>query len=506
MNMKNIVIKSLITKIIISTTMLLFVAIGISWWIHMRIYEAQLMDEVRERLETVLDTAESSILKSMRIGKTDDTQNILELVNSHMKEESVVRIFHPGGIIIKSTTLRETGKRITREKLAALGTGKREFLSRLNNGRSLTMAKPIKNIRECYLCHGEGDKNIGILEAEISLDAMYDKVGEARRLSNLSAITISLVLSAFIFLLLFWIVIKPISKLNRKMALAEKGDLTVRSGLVKGDELGKLGMSFDSMIEKLQEARAQLEKYHYQQLIRADRLASVGELASGIAHEIRNPLAGIAGAVQIFAREFKGDEKKSVILKEILQQIARLDKSVKDLLNYASPSMSELAMGNLNQIVEKSLFFVIQQPNAREIKFVKELDTSVPKILVDDKQIQQVLINMFLNALNSMSGEGMLRISTFKDSDDSLSIEIEDSGVGISEADMAKLFVPFYTSREDGTGLGLPISKRIVEQHGGNISIRSIVDKGTCIKITLPIKGTYKEPRIKDEEIKDTGS
>jgi len=301
-----------------------------------------------------------------------------------MKEESVVRIFHPGGIIIKSTNLRETGKRITREKLAAIGTGEREFLSRSNNGRSLTMAKPIKNMRECYLCHGEGEKNIGILEAEISLDAMDDKVGEARRLSNLSAITISLVLSVFIFLLLFWIVIKPISKLNRKMALAEKGDLTVRSGLVKGDELGNLGRSFDSMIEKLQEARAQLEKYHYQQLIRADRLASVGELASGIAHEIKNPLAGIAGAVQIFAREFKGDETKSVILKEILQQIARLDKSVKDLLNYASPSMSELAMGDLNKIVEKALFFVIQQPNAREIKFVKELDASVPKILVDD--------------------------------------------------------------------------------------------------------------------------
>lgn len=506
MNIRNMVIKSLITKVIISTTMVLFVAIGISWWIHMRIYEAQLMDEVRERLETVLDTAESSILKSMRIGKTDDTQNILELVNSHMKEKSIVRIFHPGGIIIKSTSLRETGKRVTREKLAALGTGKRVFLSGPKTARSLTMAKPIKNIRECYLCHGEGDKNIGILEAEISLDAMYDKVGEARRLSNLSAITISLILSAFIFLLLFWLVIKPISKLNRKMALAESGDLTVRSGLVKGDELGKLGRSFDSMIEKLQEARTQLEKYHYQQLIRADRLASVGELASGIAHEIRNPLAGIAGAVQIFAREFKGDEKKSRILKEILQQIARLDKSVKDLLNYASPSMSELAMGELNQIIEKALFFVIQQPNAKEIKFVKELDDSLPKILVDDKQIQQVLLNLFLNALNAMSGEGTLRISTFQDSEDSLTVEVKDDGVGISEEDMAKLFVPFYTSREDGTGLGLPISKRIVEQHGGKISISSMLKKGTCIKITLPIKGTYKEPRIQDEKIQDTSS
>lgn len=472
----------------------------------MRIYEAQLMDEVRERLETVLDAAESSILKSMRIGKTDDTQNILELVNSHMKEDSVVRIFHPGGIIIKSTSLRETGKKISRDKLAALGTGKRVFLSGSDKSRYLTMAKPIKNIRECYLCHGEGEKNIGILEAEISLDAMYSKVGEARRLSNLSAVTISLILSAFIFLLLFWLVIKPLSKLNRKMALAQNGDLTVRSGLVQGDELGTLGRSFDSMIEKLQGARTQLEKYHYQQLIRADRLASIGELASGIAHEIKNPLAGIAGAVQIFAREFKGDEKKSIILKEILQQIGRLDKSVKDLLNYASPSMSELSKGDLNSIVEKALFFVIQQPNAKDIKVIKELNTSLPEILVDEKQIQQVLINMFLNALNAMSGSGILRISTIQPTEDALSIEVEDNGAGISEVEMSKLFIPFYTSRDDGTGLGLPISKRIVEQHGGEISIKSQLGKGTSMTITLPIKGSDKERSVRDEKDEDTGS
>ena len=127
-------------------------------------------------------------------------------------------------------------------------------------------------------------------------------------------------------------------------------------------------------------------------------------------------------------------------------------------------------------------------------------------ISADEEQIQQVLINMFLNALNAMSGEGTLRISTFKDSDDSLAIEVEDDGAGISEADMAKLFVPFYTSREEGTGLGLPITKRIVEQHGGNISIRSIVGKGTCVKITLPINGNNKETRIKDEKVQDTGS
>jgi len=465
----------------------------------MRIYEDQLMDEVRDKLETVLNTAESSISKSMRIGKTDDTQNILELVNSHMKEESVVRIFHPDGIIVKSTNLKETGKKIDDKRMAAYRNNAPELVVEGEWGRTLNLTKPIKNIRECFLCHGETSKSIGILEAEISLDSMDAKVREARQLSNLSAFVISLILSLFIFLLLFIIVIKPLSKLSKKMALAEDGDLTVRSDFGKGDEIGKLGHSFDSMIERLQEARMELEKYHFQQLERADRLASVGELASGIAHEIKNPLAGIAGAVQIFAREFKQDKKKSFIIKEILQQIARLDKSVRDLLNYASPSMSECSPSDLNGIIEKALFFVTQQPNAKEIKVIKKFDKNLPRVSVDEKQIQQVLLNLFLNALNAMEGKGELNILTFMNDNDEVIIEVIDNGKGIPEKEMAKLFQPFYTSRVEGTGLGLSISKRIVEQHDGSIHILSEVDEGTTVTVTLPLDGSKKEHRLYEE-------
>jgi len=300
------------------------------------------------------------------------------------------------------------------------------------------------------------------------------------------------------------IVIKPLSKLSRKMALAEDGDLTVRSDLRKGDEIGKLGHSFDSMIERLQSARMELEKYHFQQLERADRLASVGELASGIAHEIKNPLAGIAGAMQIFAREFKNDKKKSFIIKEILQQIARLDKSVRDLLNYASPSMSEFSMGDLNNIAEKALFFVTQQPNAKAIKVVKKFDKNLPRVRVDEKQIQQVLLNLFLNALNAMEGEGELDILTFMNDNDEVIVQVVDNGKGIPEKEMAKLFQPFYTSRVEGTGLGLSISKRIVEQHGGVIDIESRLGEGTCVSVILPIDGSKKELKTY-EESEDSG-
>lgn len=488
------ILKSLITKIIVSTSLILFVAIGISWLIHMRIYERQLMDEIRERVKTVLDTAENSISKSMRIGKTDDTQNILELVNSHMKENSTVRIFHPDGIIIKSTDLKETGKRINRRVFEIFNEGKNEIIALDSKGEHiLSMTRPIKNIRECHMCHGESSSSIGVLNVEISLQSTDNKLAEARKLSNISALIISLILSVSIFLLLYWIVIKPISKLSRKMSLTEKGDLTVRSDLSKSDEVGQLGRSFDSMIDKLQTARMELESFHFQQMERADRLASVGELASGIAHEIKNPLAGIAGAVQILSKEFKGDKQKQKIVNEILQQISRLDKSVKDLLNYASPSMPSFELGDINSIIDKSLFFVTQQPKAREIEIIKNLDRTLPKIRVDYKQIQQVLLNLILNAMNALEGKGKVRISTYLSGKGQIVVEVVDNGKGIAEEEMSKLFIPFFTTREEGTGLGLSISKRIIEQHNGKIEISSRVDEGTTVKIFLPAERAKKK-------------
>ena len=449
------------------------------------------MAQVRTQIDTVLTTAETSISKSMRIGKTDDTQNILSLVNSHMKERSVVRIFHPDGVIIKSTNMKETGKKVKESLFEAFNNGELEVISSgVSGGRILHKIRPIKNIRECYMCHGPGEKSIGILHAEVSLASTDRKLQEARMLSNLSALLISLILSGVIFLLLYLIVIKPISKLSSKMAMAEEGDLTVRSELNQGDEVGNLGRSFDSMIERLQNTRMELDKYHFRQMERADRLASVGELASGIAHEIKNPLAGIAGAVQVLSREFKGDKQKVKIVQEILQQIRRLDKSVKDLLNYASPSMPTFGTGDINEIIEKALFFVIQQPKARGIKVVKELDQNLPPMKrVDEKQIQQVLLNLFLNALNAMEGNGTLRISTFIEDGSTAVIEVEDTGKGIPEDEIDKLFTPFYTTRIEGTGLGLSISNRIIEQHGGNISIKSKVNEGTCMKVSLPLEG-----------------
>jgi signal transduction histidine kinase len=485
--------KSLITKITLSTTLLLFVAIGISWLIHIRIYEVQLMEELHDKIETVLDTAESSISKSMRIGKTGDTQKILELVNSHLREASTVRIFHPDGVIIKSTNLLEPGKKTKDFVLDALYAGREQVIYTDDRGqRIMSHTKPVRNRRSCYQCHGEGRHNIGILEVEVSLDLTEAKLAEAKKRSNISALLISLLLSTFILLLLYWIIIKPLSSLSHKMSLAEKGDLTVKSGLTQGDEIGNLGRSFDSMIERLQLTRTELEKYHFQQMERVDRLASVGELASGIAHEIKNPLAGIAGAVQVLARGFKGDESRERVVKEILQQIDRLDRSVKDLLNYASPSMPRFEAGDLNEVVEKALYFVTRQPKAQEIKVIKELDPGMPKGLFDAKQIQQVLLNLFLNAVNAMDGKGILEIKTYRKGEDAI-VEVRDTGPGIPEEIIPNLFLPFYTTRAEGTGLGLSISKRIVEQHGGDLRVESEVGAGACFYVVLPIEGPKEE-------------
>ena len=229
-----------------------------------------------------------------------------------------------------------------------------------------------------------------------------------------------------------------------------------------------------------------------------DRLASVGELASGIAHEIKNPLAGIAGAVQVLARGFKGDEAKQRVVKEILQQIDRLDRSVKDLLNYASPSMPHFEACDLNEVVDKALFFVTQQPKARGVSVLKELTPDLPRGMFDGKQIQQVLLNLFLNAINALDGKGKLEIKTYV-KNKNVVVEVRDTGGGIPEEVIPKLFLPFYTTRDEGTGLGLSISKRIIEQHSGDLKVESEVGTGTCFQVILPIEEPNGEGEVNEK-------
>jgi hypothetical protein len=279
------------------------------------------------------------------------------------------------------------------------------------------------------------------------------------------------------------------------MRKAEEGNLSVRVDVKRKDEMGRLADNLNTMIEKLHLAKEEAEQYHQELIQRADRMASIGELASGIAHEIRNPLAGIQGAIQILAEGFPEDDPRRGVTDEIQKQIYKLERLVKDLLNYARPVPTNYLPTDMNQLVEKVItFFMVQRGKPENVEIEKKFFSPLPKIMVDPNSMEQAFLNIILNAQKAMTKGGMFTISTHAlrgRKDDGKEVEevqiiFEDTGIGIPEENLPKIFHPFFSTRSDGTGLGLSITKDIIEQHGGRIEVESQVNVGTKFIITLP--------------------
>jgi hypothetical protein len=231
---------------------------------------------------------------------------------------------------------------------------------------------------------------------------------------------------------------------------------------------------------------------------RVDRLASVGEMSAGIAHEIKNPLAAISGAITVLADDFPGEDPRREVVAKVLEQISRLDRVVTDLLYFGKPGQPTFDWVDVNDLLKKTLFFVAQHPEARDVHQVQELTRNLPPVWVDEKQLQQVFFNIIINAIQAMKSGGTLLIQTDLKEQEGKSlvrILIGDSGPGIPAEDLDKIFAPFYTTKTQGTGLGLAICRQLMEQQGGTIKVFSRVGEGTRVSINLPAgKGPDETP------------
>jgi two-component system sensor histidine kinase HydH len=220
---------------------------------------------------------------------------------------------------------------------------------------------------------------------------------------------------------------------------------------------------------------------------RADRLASLGKLAAGIAHEVRNPLASIKGFAQYLKGTFSHNESGAEYADIIVEEVERLDKVVSALLNFAKPKPLQLEMHSINSIIEEALTLIEDKAKADHISIIKNFVVDIPLTAVDKEQIKQVFLNIFLNATQEMEEGGTLEVTSRSGGDSSVMVEIKDTGRGISTENMKNIFSPFFTTKESGFGLGLSIAHTIIESHGGEISVKSEIEKGTIFKIQIPV-------------------
>lgn len=220
---------------------------------------------------------------------------------------------------------------------------------------------------------------------------------------------------------------------------------------------------------------------------RNEILAVVGTLAAGVSHELSTPLGTILGFIQLFKTQLIADKSlmEDIILVE--QELLRCKKIVSDLLDTVKSPKREAADTGMNEVLSEALDLLQYQPIMKTIAVHKDFDPAPPLLKVDRSQIKQVFINILMNAMQAMPGGGRLSIATLNVGNGFVEIHISDTGKGIAPAEQAKIFKPFYTTREGGSGLGLSISADIIGKHGGDIKVRSLPGEGTLFTISLPL-------------------
>jgi signal transduction histidine kinase len=253
----------------------------------------------------------------------------------------------------------------------------------------------------------------------------------------------------------------------------------------------------EQLNRELQENQGRLTEAQ-EQLIRSDRLATVGELAAGLAHDLRNPLAGVSGALHVLAGQLPNADPRQALLVEVQAQVARMNKTLTDLLRHARPPAPQYLPLNVSEVVEQTLWFLPMASGTR-IEVVKRLQPGLPPLRLDPNLLHQALLNILVNARQAMPNGGQLTVTTrlchsLSGKGEAVEVAISDTGFGILEENFSRIFQPFFTTKAQGTGLGLAIAARIVEQHGGRIAVESEVGKGTTFRILFPLPAQDRAP------------
>jgi signal transduction histidine kinase len=319
------------------------------------------------------------------------------------------------------------------------------------------------------------------------------KVAESKKI-----LTGTLAAAFFVGVLLSLYFIKsittPVTELLGATRKIKSGNLQYRIEKELKDEFGELAGSFNEMAVSLQEQYAKLEQ--------TEQLAVVGELAAGMAHEIKNPMAGIKVSMEVLSQESPLPQEDKEVLLMVINEIDRITAMIKGLLSYARPPKPKLISLDINHFLEgtiKSARYSLRSPKYKakspdiQIEFVKDLGADLPYIFVDPGQLQQIFLNLILNSVDAIYSssecQGVITIQTRQSSDKTVKISIADNGKGIDSELLENVFKPFFTTKSKGTGLGLAISKRLVEQHnGGNITVENNPGgKGTIFTLTFPV-------------------
>jgi len=479
------------------------VIIGIFAYVILTAHHDQLIRELRRNANQLSETVKRSTRSDMLEYKPTRVRQIITTIGEQDGIQKV-RIFNKDGVIMVSTDPTDVGKSVNPDAEACYAChAANQPLTRLEipdrirefqqpgGDRILSIINPIYNEASCSKvgCHEPTKTVLGVLDISMSLrEVDRDMQASQRRLLLFGIVAIAAV-SLMIYLLVNRIVLKPVHEIVAATRKVAGGDLNYKIALDKKDEIGILANSFNDMTQKLSEAQRQV----YQ----SQKLAAVGQLAAGVAHEINNPLTGVLSYSSYLLKRAEDKPEFKEDLEVIVRETKRCRGIVKGLLDFARQSPPEKHPSDINEIVDRAVRIVQAQLDVNHVALQKTLSADLPKIHADSNQIQQVLVNLLLNANDAIGeGGGTIALATgygpngsaSSDQAKQLVIRVSDSGCGISAADLQKIFDPFFSTKgPKGTGLGLAVAWGIVEKHNGRIEVESEIGKGTTFRILLPL-------------------
>lgn len=504
------------TSILVLGVMLVFAFINLRTLRDLWIREA--VKDVDSLSETIIRTTYYQMLE-------DDRPRVFEMIREVSAQEGIdhIRLIDKNGVITFSTDESETGKYLNKETEAcnvchrhdiplaqAPSMSRSRTFSNANGEEILGLAKGIYNQPECVnaACHAHpaDAKLLGILDVTVSLAPVHERINAYR--DSLILLTLGLLLVLFSALrgLTINLVTRPLQQLLDQTRKLTRGEL---DGLVtefRRDEMGELAESFNNMTLHLKQARDELQKWGetlevrvserteeihniQHRLMHAERLASLGELVAGIAHEVNNPLTGILMLSSLALEQPDLPPQLRHDLETVVDETQRCAGIVRGLLEFSRQSEPSKNLESVNVLVDTTLALVEHQALFLNVLIERHYDADVPQVLVDTAQMRQVLMNLLINAGQAMPDGGVLSVRTgVKIATGQVFISICDSGCGVSTEHLPKIFDPFFTTKEHvGTGLGLAVSYGIVKSHGGEIEVESQSGAGAIFTVLLPL-------------------
>jgi len=529
--------QTLSVKLVALVAVITVLVMGIFSYVITRTQREQQIREVIRGATQFSETVKRSTYYDMLRNQRENVYRIMETIGAQKGIEKV-RIFNKEGKIMFSTNKKEVGALLDKKAevcyvchaidkpLERIETEERSRIFVSDKGyRVLGMITPVYNEESCYTAachfHPQSQKTLGVIDISMSIadiDADMEKTYRFIQNFTLAAIV---AISALIGFFIQAYVNRPIRKLISGTREITLGDLSHRIDVNRKDEMGYLANSFNTMTEALKNANDEIQKGirtleerveertrelkdAQAQLIRSEKLTSLGKLAATVAHEINNPLAGILTYIKLLARKLNSKSPREDEIQEFLRYLSTMEKEtertsniVKNLLEFSRQREPSLQKVQIHPLIDEVLSILSNMIMINNIRVEKRY-TELPVITGDPDQLKQAFLNIILNGCEAMKDKKELIITTsFLKGKNAVEIQVKDTGVGIPEENLSKIFDPFFTTKAKGSGLGLSVVYGIIQNHRGEIHASSKVGEGTTMTLLLPVREAISsgEPR-----------